>query len=427
MVHARIFASFLLFTGFLSAQKLPTDELNKELPKWVKFSGEERLRSEAYSGLSYQDNSDTYLVHRFRINLTLTPTSWLTIFAQGQDARAFFKTTKPYAPPFQNTWDLRQTYATIGNLEKSRAAVRVGRQELAFGEERLIGVSNWTNTSRSFDAARAMFRYHRFRVDAFASSVVVLTDGQVGSVTPGSNLHGLYGNIKDALPGLTIEPYVFWRLQPRVKSELGAVGNSDMKIPGFRAAGKYRALDYSTEMVLERGSLAADDISAWAGHWLVGYSLKAVNGLRVYQEYNYASGDGNAHDGTRRTFDQLYPSGHDKLGLNDQVGWRNIEHLRTGAEWKRKKLTVAARYNEYWLADAHDSLYNSSGTAYVTKATGTAGRWVGHGPDLLGVYQFTKFAQAGAGFSHIFPGTFLQLATPGHSYSQPYVFVTTQF
>ena len=35
---------------------------------------------------------------------------------------------------------------------------------------------------------------------------------------------------------------------------------------------------------------------------------------------------------TRQTFDQLYPTGHDKLGLTDQVGWRNIHHLREGIE-----------------------------------------------------------------------------------------------
>jgi hypothetical protein len=410
-------------------QTLPTESLDRHLPSWVQFSGEERLRLEGYSGLGYQPGDDTYLLHRFRFNLSLTPVPWLKIFAQTQDSRAFWKSAKPYAPPFQDTWDLRQAYAEAGDPDKSPAAVRVGRQELAFGEERLLGPANWINTPRVFDAARATFRYRRFRLDAFASSVVVLRDGRVGSADAGSNLYGLYGSIKDVIPGAALEPFVLWRLQPRVKPELGAVGNLDMKVPGIRLDGKARAFDYGTEIALERGSLAADQVAAWAGHWVAGYSLTAgMQSIRLYQEYNFASGDGSAHDGRRNTFDELYPSGHDKLGLSDQVGWRNIRHVRSGAEWKpRQKLMLSIRYNSYWLANAHDALYNSAGTAYVQKADGSAGRWVGQEADALGVYQWTRFAQAGAGFSHIFPGTFLRLATPGRSYNQPYLFLTTQF
>ena len=53
---------------------------------------------------------------------------------------------------------------------------------------------------------------------------------------------------------------------------------------------------------------------------------------RAFGEYNYASGDDTPGDGVRGTFDQLYPTAHDKYGLADQVGWKNIHHLRTGLE-----------------------------------------------------------------------------------------------
>ena len=52
----------------------------------------------------------------------------------------------------------------------------------------------------------------------------------------------------------------------------------------------------------------------------------------VFGEFNYALGDANPGDGVRGTFDQLYPTAHDKFGLADQVGWRNIHHVRTGLE-----------------------------------------------------------------------------------------------
>jgi len=52
----------------------------------------------------------------------------------------------PAAPPFQNTMDLRLAYMEIGETEKGTAALRVGRQELVFGDQRLIGHLNWVNT-----------------------------------------------------------------------------------------------------------------------------------------------------------------------------------------------------------------------------------------------------------------------------------------
>ena len=160
------------------AQK-PSEELNKELPKWLKFSGEFRARLEGYSGGSFRDNSsDAYYLNRLRINLLLQPASWIKIFAQTQDARVAFKNTKPAAPPYQDTWDLRQAYLELGNSEKGIVGVRTGRQELNFGEQRLIGSADWNNTARSFDAVRVTLRpLSGVRVDAFASSVVVLQDG----------------------------------------------------------------------------------------------------------------------------------------------------------------------------------------------------------------------------------------------------------
>ena len=51
-------------------------------------------------------------------------------------------------------------------------SVRVGRQELAFGDQRLVGHVNWLNTARSFDAVRGVFRHQKIRIDGFAASVV---------------------------------------------------------------------------------------------------------------------------------------------------------------------------------------------------------------------------------------------------------------
>ncbi|HWC97656.1 MAG TPA: alginate export family protein [Candidatus Sulfopaludibacter sp.] len=401
---------------------------NQLLPAWLCLSGEERARLEGFAGANFQpDATDAYLLNRLRLNMWLNPLRWVRFQFQMQDGRVEGKNLKPYAPPFQDTFDLRLAFVQFGDSEREHASLRFGRQELNLGEERLVGSSNWTNTARSFDAVRLSLHQGKYRLDAFASSPVALHDGDVGDHVPGNNLHGLYGGLDDVLPASRIEPYLFWRLNQRQKTETGSVGNLDFTVAGFRWLGKLPySFDYSLEVAREQGSLGTDRIDAWAGHWVLGRAFSPVPWKpRVAAEFNYATGDANSTDGRRGTFDQLFPSGHDKYGLTDQVGWKNIMHARGALELKpRPKWNAVARFGSYWLADAHDALYNSSGTAIARQASGAAGRFVGTELDGILGYAFSKQLQFGAGIGHLFPGTFLHRATPGKTYTYPYLMVT---
>ena len=187
-------------------------------------------------------------------------------------------------------------------------------------------------------------------------------------------------------------------------------------------------LDYGAEMARQSGSLGTDSIGAWAGHWVLGYTVPSKWKPRFSAEYNYASGDKNSTDGHRGTFDQLYPTGHDKYGLADQVGWKNVENLRGGVDLKPSaKWLIKGRYDAWWLADQHDALYDAGSNVVARVANGTAGRFVGQELDISGMYDLTKQWKAGAGFGHIFTGTFLNNATPGEAYNFPYAMLNYKF
>jgi hypothetical protein len=410
----------------------PAEKMDTYLPHWLQFHGEERVRAEGTVGAGFKPAADDgYLLNRFRFDMQVRPASWLKFDFQVQDAQAFWKNQKPYAPPYQDTWDLRMAYVELGNLEKYHATFRAGRQELAFGDERLIGISNWTNVARTFDGYRTTLQYSRFRLDAFTASVVTLQDGEVGQHTPGNYLHGLYGQITNIVPNSTIQPYFLWRRSPNQKLENGKVATSDFGTTGVRWVGQLPlGFAYNSEVAMQRGSLGTDRLAAWASHLALSYKLpvKLLGQTRYIGEYNFASGDGNSKDGIHGTFDQLYASGHDKLDLADQVGWKNIQNIRAGVDVKFKpKWSVSIRYNDYWLADAHDALYNSSGTLVARRINGSAGRWVGQEFDGTTIYNINRISQIGAGYGYLLPGTFLQLTTPGHSYSFPYLFYSTAF
>ena len=104
-----------------------------------------------------------------------------------------------------------------------------------------------------------------------------------------------------------------------------------------------------------------------------------------------------------------------------------MQHVRVGVDSNPKPGWMAGvRYSSYWLADAHDALYNTSGNVVAQRADGSAGRWVGTELDLLTRHPVGKSSEVGVGFAHIFPGTFLKIATPGHAINSPYVYLSTR-
>ncbi len=105
---------------------------------------------------------------------------------------------------------------------------------------------------------------------------------------------------------------------------------------------------------------------------MAGYTFSIPYKPRAFAEYNYASGDRNPHDGRVGTFDQFYPTGHDKFGLADQVGWRNIRDLHFGVEARpTRAVTAALGVHSWWLASATDGLYSASGALIVR-----VGQWL---------------------------------------------------
>ncbi|PWU00578.1 MAG: hypothetical protein C5B51_24950 [Terriglobia bacterium] len=409
-------AAAFLFAAFQLHAQSAADEANKELPKWLRVGGEYRARYEAILDRSFvPGQDDAYFLNRLRVNLQIRPVSWMKFVFQGQDVRIFFNQKVPDAPPNFNPMDLRLGYVELGDSEHGTAALRAGRQEIAFGDLRLLGPTNWTNQARSFDAVRVTLRHLGYRLDLFSSSVVVPSTTAFDRPQAGNNLHGLYGGIEKLVPGAVIEPYLLWRVAPHI----------DFKTIGARWVGKiHGGIDYGVEMAGETGT-----VHAWAGHWVAGYRLaNHAWKPRWSAEYNYASGDRDPHDGRIETFDQLYPTAHDKYGVTDLVGWRNIHDVRFGCEVKpTPKLLVWSNYHNWWLASARDALYSGNSAVLAVSADGSAGRHVGQEIDLQGVYTLTKQTQAGVGVGHIFPGGFLKHATPGRAYTYPYLMLNYTF
>jgi hypothetical protein len=411
-----------LWTIDATAQERPI--VAPTTPEWLDLQADYRTRFEGVDGARFQpDNHDAYVLSRLRLGATFLTSSASRVVFQAQDSRVYLKADSPSRPPFRDIVDARLAYVELGRRTDALWTARIGRQELAFGEQRLIGNADWLNTGRTFDAVRTTLRWPRVTVDAFGGYVLRVMPEQLNRPDPGNVLYGVDIVATHVVRGLTVEPYFFGHRAPNQLQEDGGRDTAHSATVGARwIATSLGRVDASGEAAAQFGSIGADTIRAWASHWTSGFTFAGMGKLRLFGEYNYASGDDDRHDGRRQTFDQLYATGHDKLGLADQVGWRNIHHVRGGVDvHPSARVLATARYHSWWLATAADALYDASGAAVVQPIDPRSDRHVGQELDVQAALSAPRKVRMAAGYAHIFPGALLLRATPGHSFSYPYL------
>jgi alginate export protein len=399
-------------------------------PKWVKVGVQYRGRVEGTDGLAaVKGRDDSYYLNRFRLDSTVIVRPWLRVVGQVQDARTlgYNITTQPTS--MTDTFDLRQAYVDVQSQSRSGFSLRVGRQELTYGEQRLIGNAEWNNTARTFDAVRATAFTSRGKIDFFAASVVKVEQGGFDDHKTDERLFGAAATIAAAAIKGTVEPYLFVKDSDAVVGELGGTGRGRLYATGARIVGAlpHRG-DFGAEVVVERGDVAGDAIAAWALHYNVGWRV-SVSPIkpRLFVELNQASGDGNPTDGRRGTFDQLYPTNHGKYGMVDQMGWRNMRDVAAGFEIQpTPKWKVASTVHRLFLATTADGLYNAAGvrTVFNPKATSTD---VGTELGLSTTYTISKELSIGAGLGHLVPGEFLGQSTTTTPLWAPYLMWNVKF
>jgi hypothetical protein len=409
----------------------PINKLDRSLPSWFHIGGQYRGRLEGPTGIGFTGTNDFYYLDRLRVKLALKPKDGLLFYGEVQDSRIFFNHHIANANPYEDKWTLWQAYSQVGSSETGWADALAGRQVLRFGDERVIGPSEWLNVGRTFNVARVDLHHPGYEVSVFASSVVPGDSSDLHNALPGNNLYGVYGSFQNIVPKADFEPYVLWRVAPS-NAELPETlnrGHLNEVTMGLHWKGDLPSdFNYDTEFDGQTGSLGASSISAWAGYASVGKTFRKVAAApHIFLEGNYASGTKNPKGHEWNTFDELYPSNHDKLGFADLVGRRNLVHFRTGVEEEpTKKWKLKQQFESYWLATSNDNFYASSGAISVAAHPG-ASRHIGNEFDMVAEYAVNKGLNFGFGYARMFAGQFLNQTTPGHDYSYPYAYFEYNF
>ena len=131
--------------------------------KEISFGGQVRPRAEFRDpvGAGY----DVLTSMRARMQMVEKLDRGVDAFVQVQDVRLWGEEGNTLGDFNANNFDLHQGYVTLNGINESGLSIRVGRQAIVFGGQRLIGAVEWTQQGRVFDGLRATLKSERSTID----------------------------------------------------------------------------------------------------------------------------------------------------------------------------------------------------------------------------------------------------------------------
>jgi hypothetical protein len=319
----------------------------------LKFDLKLRERVEIWNGmnaLNYGDNrpsapgklDDRMLLQRMVAGFVWQPLVNTRISFHLQDARAFgwslryslntdyFKVhakgqDEPYyiMNPNEEFFEINDLYLehTIGHY-----TLTIGRQKIAFGDNRIFGPGEWGNTGRwTWDALRLHWSKGRRSLDIFAGGTK--THNPVVTTLPFSQMEytgaGLYGQFELA-KGFALEPFYAW------KGPGNAPYARDRKLNmhwlGLRSTGNLaKNFSFDLTMVGQMGEKEGQKVKALATAAKLSYQLRNLPSRpELALRHSYASG-GKSSDGRLHTFDPAFGARDRYYGLMNLLSWSNLD------------------------------------------------------------------------------------------------------
>jgi hypothetical protein len=357
---------------------------------------------------------DGFLLKRILAHADVHIGKRVRIFSQIQSS-LIAGSVGPKSPVDENPLNMHQLFVDFSLSKKMEKSIllKLGRQELSYGSQRLISVREGPNNRHAFDALRLIITQNNVRADAFYSTYVKARNIVFGERVwdRSSQLWGSYIalNYTSQVPNLDV--YYFG-----VKNDaifVDAQGKDQRHSIGTRLWKKVGKVNYDLEAVYQFGSLSKSRIKAWTA------SLNAFSQLKTFPfapviglKTELISGD-KAYDDLRiNTFNPLYPRGA-YFGLASLIGPYNLSDLHPYIEFELGRIvTWSVDYDMFWRMSSNDGIYAVNGSL-IHDGRNINVKEIG---DQLGTdvsVQLNPFLFCSLEFTHFNAGKFLQKAGMG--------------
>jgi hypothetical protein len=445
------------------------DYLKSEAPGLAgwDFGINERLRSEnkddagtTHAGSNFDfdaasptDNSNDYWLTRLFARISYK-SDFFTLFVEGRSSYSIGDDRYTPTAAGKNLAEndgpaqLQMAYVLIGNPKDFPVTLKVGRQELIYGDSRLVGNAFWLNIPHTFDAVKVRYQNDFFGLDVFAANLVYVDADHFEQSNSQDTLSGAYLDMPGISKGNINEAYLFARNVARgivtdnwsqVPAPFRFTAPQDTYTLGYHAkskAGTYGPWDYGFEGMYQFGDRTAVfpattvavaktaprlDQSAWAFVAQASYTWTDMPLTpKLALIVSAASGDKNSKDNDSETFQNLLPSNHGLYGIMDFSSLQNIVDYRLSYTMKPSKATsLALDVHKQYLETTNDFWYNVAGvprnTAGAAPGSGKGfninpgySSDLGEEADIIGGWTPTRGLLLELGAGHFFRGEYIK-------------------
>jgi hypothetical protein len=323
-------------------------------------------------------------------------------------------------PTERDLHDIENVFAEVG--WGNALLVRVGRQDVALGRERLVGLSDWTNTRRAFQGIRVRALVAGLAVDALASNVVVVRPDlpDLPDTTSRFNFVAV-GSPAVRKATLTVAPAQWQAYVLRSEAAIGAPAHRTTT--GVRAEWRAPVIGGATLIVegegaTQRGTQNSTTTPLAIRAWMIATEAQLVWASLPWRPAiiagdDRASGDHNATDGIAGAFAPPYATAHAHNGMADAFGRGNLDERRIGAAIEPRswwRLTWTAR--NFSRLDLADGIYSKQNTIFRA-ASGSTAREVGVEHDVETTLRVGRHLRLSGGVGAVTAGAFVRETAGG--------------
>ena len=328
-----------------------------------------------------------YNLFRELIYLNSQITDNFRFYTEGIFADSSRQTLKPLATD-NNHGDFLKAFAelTVWKKEKAVLTGSFGRQQLSFGNQRLVSQLDWVNTRRTFDdVAHLKLRSLKWDMDLFWSRPNVILPRAIDHANMQQQFFGYYSTYK----GLKNHVFDFYYLglfndALTATGSNGVLGTTKTHTFGIRAKGNFKIASCMNpnSPISSATSPTGRSARGWPPPGRVGGSTRSSRSPRF-------GSTGTMPRGLKTRMGRM------KRSINC---FRSATNISASSTWSAARTSTPPRslfsgsrasprelfanYLFFELASANDSLYNAAGAA-IRNGHGRAGTNVGNEWDLV--------------------------------------------
>lgn len=390
---------------------------------WLTLGGAVRGRASSFDNFNLSNasaNQDSYS----ELRTTLHADLWLgratqphaRAFVEVRDANGVGRTLPGgIRTNERDRTDWQNVFVEVGNRI---GGMRYGRQELALGRERLVGVSDWANARRSFEGVKGMGKWANLRGEVFNGRVVAMRSTLADR--PDSTTQFRYAavaTVRDRAPARSVVPALWQAWAMRLQSDRGASSRTTVGARAvWRAPVESALLALELEGATQRGHLKTKSVDAWfyvAEGTLTWKGVKWAPSALVGLDVGSGTGADSLH--TYNAFQPPYATAHAGNGIADVLGRGNLVEARWGGTVDPSKtVQVQGLWRHYWRLRTEDGVYTKTNTLFRA-ASGSTERPVMHEADVIINWQQSRHLKFQGGAAYVMPGPFLKRGAAGAS------------